>query len=277
MTGRRIVDIGSLFEQIEKASCHSPTCNFQDLVLIKEIKRGLNSIFEFHCTSCGEKQRIETNPKKGPIGVNEAAVLGINAVGLGMYHIEEFCAHLNIPTMSNTFYNIISQEQHKDWWDLARKSAAEALDEEIRLARENNEVDSANNALITIMCDGSWSKRSYGRNFTSLSGAAAIIGLRTRKIIYFDIRNKYCHTCRLAKIRKTDVKEHTCNKNYSGPSSGMEADIIVTGFRECETRGARFNKFVADGDSNTYKVIMVFIWCPHIRNYGSIKIFKNQV
>lgn len=257
MTGRRIVDINLLFEQIEHASSHSSTCNFQDLVLMKETKRGLNSIFEFHCTSCGEIQRIESNPKKSPIGVNEAAILGINAIGLGMYHIEEFCAHLNVPTMSNNTYDNLCKKQNKDWWDLAKKSALDALHEEIRLARENNEVDSAGNALITIMCDGSWPKRSYGRNFTSLSGCAAIIGLRTRKIIYFDIRNKYCHTCRLAKKNKREVKEHTCNKNYSGPSSGMEADIIIAGFRECELLGARFNKFVADGDSNTYKVTSI--------------------
>lgn len=255
MNGRRIVDIGSLLKQVEYVYNHSNSCTSSDVVLTKEIKKGLNSIFEYHCSSCLRNLRVETNPKKNSIGINEAAVAGINSIGLGMYHLEEFCAHLNVPPMSTTLYNSVSMNQQKDWWYLAKRSASDALDEEIRLAKSNNEIDSAGNALITIMVDGSWSKRSYGRNYSALSGCAAIIGLRTRKIVYFDIRNKYCHTCTLAEKKKVQVKEHVCNKNYDGPSSGMESDIIVAGFRECELRGARFNKFVADGDSNTYKIL----------------------
>lgn len=51
------------------------------------------------------------------------------------------------------------------------------------------------------------------------------------------------------------LKEHDCNINYTGPSSGMEADIILEGFKSCEQHGARFNKIIADGDSSVYKVL----------------------
>lgn len=51
------------------------------------------------------------------------------------------------------------------------------------------------------------------------------------------------------------MKQHKCNKNYSGPSTGMESDIIIQGFKDCDILGARFNVLISDGDSNTYKLI----------------------
>lgn len=223
---------------------------------IHEIKRGLHSTFEFICTACGKYERIESSPVNDTsLGVNEAAVLGIRSVGLGRAHIDEFFAHLNIPTMSNTLYDSNNKIHQKEWWFLAKKSALEALQKEIELAVQNNEVDTAGNAKLSVKVDGSWGKRSMGSNMSSLSGCAIIMGMRTRKIIYFDVRNKYCHICKLAEVNKQEVKEHECQKNYSGPSTGMEADIVVAGFVECEKHGARFDKFIADGDSNTYKMI----------------------
>lgn len=130
-----------------------------------------------------------------------------------------------------------------------------ALLKEIELAKASGQVDSKGNALIRIITDGSWGKRSYGRYFSLLSGCAAIIGLRTNKVIFFDTRNKYCHTCKVAETKDIPVKEHKCNKNYSGPSSGMESDIIIQGFKECDLLGARFNVLISDGDSNMYKMI----------------------
>ncbi|KAJ6643034.1 hypothetical protein Bhyg_07990 [Pseudolycoriella hygida] len=125
----------------------------------------------------------------------------------------------------------------------------------MELAKANGEVDSKGNALIQVITDGSWGKRSYGRHFSSLSGCTVIIGLRTNKIIYFDVRNKYCHICKLAEVHGVEARQHNCNKNYDGPSTGMESDIIVNGFRECDKLGARFNVLISDGDSNTYKII----------------------
>lgn len=270
---RRIVNIHSLFEQIKSIDSHSATatCHFEDMVLMHEIKRGLNSTFEFVCSSCGDFRRIESCPKtETSLGIIEAAVLGIRAVGLGKAHIDEFFAHLNVPTMSNTLYNSSNKIQQEDWWYLAKKSALDALKKEIELAITNGLVDSAGNSRISVMVDGSWGKRAFGSNMSSLSGCAALIGMRTRKIVYFDVRNKYCHVCKLAEVYKKEVKEHVCNKNYSGSSTGMEADVIVEGFKECETQGARFDKLIADGDSNTYKVIQ------DLRIYTNPDVFVDK-
>lgn len=137
----------------------------------------------------------------------------------------------------------------------SKQLEAEALAEEIRLAIEANDVDSAGNALIAVEFDGSWEKRSYGKTFSSLSGCAAIIGLRTKKIIYSDVKNKYCHICKIAQANITPPQAHECNRNYEGLSSGMETKIIIEGFKFCADKGARFNRYVGDGDSSTFKAL----------------------
>lgn len=292
LSGRRIVDIKYFFEQMQAMSMNTcKTCNEGEMVFEKEFKKGLISIFTFQCTSCGKRKRLESCPhkknKKGA-NVNQGAVAGIVSVGLGHYHLQEFFSHLNITTMSYPTYHKLDKHLQVNTWNLAKKLEEEALQEEIRLAIESGDVDSAGNALIPVEFDGSWGKRSYGSNFTSLSGCAAIIGLRTGKILYSDVKNKYCHTCAIAEsrikrlkqhecsknneepssgeqtscetctmIELCDIqpKQHECNKNYDGPSSGMETQIIVEGFMFCAEKGARFTKYVGDGDSSTYKAL----------------------
>lgn len=258
MTGRRIVDINYLFKQIMSMS--SNTCNeCGDGVMIfeGEIKHALISIFKFRCTACGRKKRIESchTKQSNKANVNESAISGIVSIGLGHYHLQEFLAHLNIQSMTYPTYHELDRKFQKNAWALAKKLEEEHLQEEIRIARETGQVDSAGNALITVEFDGSWGKRSYGKNYSSLSGCAAIIGLRTNKILYSDVKSKYCHTCKMAQSRNAPPNKHDCNKNYDGPSSGMETQIIVEGFIHCASKGARFNKYVGDGDSSTYKAL----------------------
>lgn len=264
MNGRRIFDIGELFSGIKRIGNHSRKCSFEDMVLIGELKRGLNSIYKFQCKECGVIRKLESCPKKqNAMDCNEDAVLGITCIGSGFSHLKEMFTNLNVPVMGNTLYDKIQRNQQQDWDNVARKSCLDALYEEIAIAEALNLVDANGNALIVVICDGGWGKRSYGKAFNSLSGCAVLVGLRTGKIVYYDTRNKYCHTCKIAQSKCTPVNQHDCNINYTGPSSGMEADIIVEGFKFCEAHGARFNKFIADGDSNTYK------------NLRDIRIYQN--
>lgn len=186
--------------------------------------------------------------------INISAVLGITSIGLGHYHLQEFLAHLNVPSMSYVTYHKYEENYvQKEYYKLSKKLEAEALNEEIRLAKENNEVDEGGNALISVEFDGSWEKRAYTGNFSSLAGCAAIVGLRTKKILYSAVKKKYCHVCQMA--GDEPARKHNCNKNYEGPSSGMETQIIIEGFKYCAEKGARFNQYVGDGDSSTYKAL----------------------
>lgn len=245
-----------MFKQIQATGQHSKDCHFEDMIFKQEIKSGLSSIFVFECGECGVRTRVETDQKKRTaLGINRDAVLGITSIGLGFSALEEFCTNIDVPSMSYSLFIKEEKVQQKDWLKLAKQESMKALMKEIELAKASGSVDSKGNALIEVITDGSWGKRSYGRYFSSLSGCAAIIGYRTKKVIFFDVRNKYCHTCKLAEAKDMPVKEHQCNKNYNGPSSGMESDIIVQGFKECDQLGARFNVLISDGDSNTYKLI----------------------
>lgn len=232
-------------------------CNIGEMILMNEVKRGLMSIFNFRCTYCATTKRITSTPSKSncTARINEASALGIVSIGLGYYHLQEFFSHLDITTMSYVTFHKIEKKLQASWWKIAKQFEAEALNEEVRLAKENGEVDSAGNALIAVEIDGSYGKRSYTNNFTSLSGCAAIIGLRTKKILYSDVKNKYCHVCTIAKSKERPPPIHECNKNYDGPSCGMETQIIVEGFKFCAEKGARFHKFIADGDASTYKAL----------------------
>lgn len=157
--------------------------------------------------------------------------------------------------MGGTLYDSISKLQQSDWENLAKKCALDALNEEIKLATDIGDVDENGTALVAVIADGGWAKRSYGKKFNSLSGCAVLIGVKTRKVVFYGTRSKYCHVCKIAQSRNAPVNQHECNINYKGPSSGMEADIILEGFKQSEEHGARYHKLIADGDSSTYKIL----------------------
>ncbi len=257
MAGRRIVDIDYFFNQMTQLTNFGCSeCEFGKIIFHKEIRQGLKSAFIFGCNSCQKKIRFNSCPTHDDTeDINLSSVLGITSVGLGYYHQQEFLAHLNVPTMSYATYHKLEEKLQPQYLELSKKLESEALEEEIKLAKERNEVDSAGNALISVEFDGSWEKRSYTSNFSSLAGCAAIIGLRTKKILYSAVKTKYCHICKIAESWKTTPRKHKCNRNWDGPSSSMETQIIVDGFKQCEEKGARFNKFVGDGDSSTHKAL----------------------
>lgn len=106
-----------------------------------------------------------------------------------------------------------------------------AGEEEAKHAKEIGSVDSDGNPMITVIADGCWSKRSFRNNYAASSGAAAIIGAYTGKLLYLGIKNKYCMICARAANNKTEPKEHKCYKNFTGSSSSMESAALVEGFK----------------------------------------------
>lgn len=105
-----------------------------------------------------------------------------------------------------------------------------------------------------------------------MSGVAAIVGGHTGKILWIGVRNKYCVICvRSANQNISPAPEHVCTKNYSGPSSEMEWQSILEGFKcSVEMHNLRFLKVVADGDSSTYQKLL-----EH-RPYGDRHIIKYE-
>lgn len=86
---------------------------------------------------------------------------------------------------------------------------------------------------------------------------AIILGAETKKPLFVGIRNKYCCVCRSASYQKTETPPHSCYMNYNGPSTGMEQDIIVEGFRQSVNQhGLIYKYYVGDGDSSVYARIV---------------------
>lgn len=155
---------------------------------------------------------------------------------------------MNVPCMTRSTYLKKEQQIAKDIQtalDINMKSVA---DEEIKHS------DKGYTGIPQGKClaDCARCKRSYKTKYNALSGAASIIGHHTKKVLYIGIANKECRICNKSmKKGNPDPPEHKCNRNYVGPSTGMESKIITDGFRECLLRyNIRFSHLIGDGDSS---------------------------
>lgn len=190
--------------------------------------------------------------------LNYAAVLGAVITGNGYAQVTEWTSAMDISFMSERKYQKIEEKVGNDIISTAEATMKEAIDEEKEAAFKRGDVDTDGFALITVVTDGVWGKRSYGNgNFSSMVGCATIIGFHTKKVLWMDVKNKYCLVCVRNATKKKSVPEHLCNANYKGSSTGMEHTILVEGFKACETlHKVRFHKFIADGDSNVYRKLL---------------------
>nr|CAI5829221.1 unnamed protein product [Callosobruchus analis] len=152
---------------------------------------------------------------------------------------------INVPVFAPNTYNDIQHDISNALEDSAVEEMQIAANEERLLTIENGDVTTGGIPYITVVCDGVWAKRSYRTNYNSLSGAAAIVGYKTRKVLFLGVRNRFCLIC---KKHPVDTPEHACYKNWSGSACAMEADIIKDGFAKSVEQH--------DGDSSCYKKIL---------------------
>lgn len=105
------------------------------------------------------------------------------------------------------------RKNNKTVYEWFKKTAIEEIrkagSEEAERAKDIGSVDSEGIPMITVIADGCWSKRSYRNNYSASSGAAAIIGAYTGKILYLGVKNKYCMVCAKAENKQVDPVEHT--------------------------------------------------------------------
>lgn len=257
LEGRRIININFFIESIIEMSQHSPEfgCSLKNMHFVKENRLGLISTLHFKCDMCNRLFAIHTSDDQ--CDVNKDAVLAVMNIGSGFTHLEQITSSLEIPCMSSRMYNRLHDEVCDSWEEKCLETMKEAGEEEKSLALQEGHVDENGTAKITVVADGSWAKRSYRSNYNSLSGAAAIIGFKTKKVLYIGVRNKYCTICKTAEKANIDSRPHKCYKNWTGSSSSMEADIVAEGFaKSLEMHGLIYENLIADGDSNCYKKIL---------------------
>lgn len=208
---------------------------------------------------CNLKFIIESDSDgENYLPVNSCAVAGIVSIGGGHSQLEEFSSALNLPLISNKQYQSIHDTLSDKWLEVAKETMDQAAEKERCLALSDGRVSRNGIPIIDVIVDGCYSKRSYKTNYSALSGAGAIIGKRTGEVLFVGVRNKYCYTCDRAKKKNKTIQEHRCFKNYTGPSTGMESDIIVEGFKQSiENHNLIYGRLISDGDSSTYNKILL--------------------
>ena len=188
---------------------------------------------------------------------NSGAAIGTLTTGIGFAQLEELCAAMNVPCMSEKTYIKCRQHLVDELLKTAEREMKLAGEAEKEAAIKRGDIHQGI-PYISVVVDGSWMKRSYGTNYDSLSGVGAIIGYHTGKVLFVGIRNKFCTVCDTAQRRGTESKKHKCYKNFdrNASSTSMESDAIVEGFKtSMEMHGLIYKMVVADGDSNVFKSI----------------------
>lgn len=258
LEGRRIVDIKYLFSELSKIKHEHTDCTFADLKFLGELRTGFVSKYTFECKMCKTKEMVYSEDPKLKLSVNDAVVEGIVCSGNGYGQLNEICSVLNMPNMSNSTYTKIEQRLTPNIEECALDEMIAAGQEEKRLAVLNGDVDNDGCPLISVVADGSWAKRSYKSGFSSASGAACIVGLKTKKVLFLGVRNSYCCICARSAKLNIDVPEHRCFKNWNDSANAMEADIIAEGFaKSMEMHGVKYNKLIGDGDSSVMKKLLL--------------------
>lgn len=260
--GNFIVDICHYMNELHRIfNNHKPGagCTFDEWKCINSRSYGMKLKLIFQCTRCNHTNSLMTQMEGSKLrDLNNAAVTGCTAAGIGFYTFQEVFANVNVRSMSYPTYRKAERNMIPVFVEFSEENMKAAAAEEARLAIALGEVVDGI-PYIGVIVDGNWMTRSYGMNYNSLSGAAVIVGRRTGKVLYHNVRNKYCFVCDRAGRSGQEPKKHTCYKNYdrSASSSKMEADIIAEGFsRSIQMYGLIYRTFIGDNDSNVNKAIL---------------------
>lgn len=260
--GRRIVEMNLFFDELRRVSRHNKgNCSFSEMRVVREIRVGFHSKFVVKCGDCRRRFKIHANQNERTaetLDINSATVIGASLIGIGYSQLEQFSSVIDVPAMCADKFKDLNDKMGKFWEETAIESMREAAEEEARLAIERGDVDPVDGIpFITVVTDATWSKRSYNKNFTALSGVGAVVGAITGKVLWLGVRNRYCVRCVRAKNQGTTPRSHPCTRNFKGPSSEMEWDTILEGFKSSvELYNLRYLKLIADGDSSTYAKLL---------------------
>lgn len=219
--GIRVVDFQYFMNQLLEFNNHNSVfeCGFQNLQFVKEIRNGEFSTFSFECKMCKFRTNTYTSDKNNAerLNINVSAVAGMMGIGIREFFTALICHAWDKKLIKKFKLTQVFPLKH-------------AAKEEKKMAKANGDVGTYGIPEITAVCDGNWAKRSYKTKYSSLSGAAAIIGYWTKKILYLVVKNKFCMVCARAENKELEPNNHTCFRNLNGSSTAIDAAIIAEGF-----------------------------------------------
>jgi len=253
---REMLSIPSIVNAVLEINAHSIACTSQ-IQFESIINISMCASVNFQC-ECGWTVAMKSDSGNEQYPINKAVALASAAIPLGFSDMHKQFVILENSAPTHYYFNDSRSRAHIEINQTMQNSMKEAAEEEKRLAIEADEYVTSGGIkypFIVVAVDGSWAKRTYGHSYNSDYGAAVIIGVRTKKVLFVKVQARACYMCTRNKNRKTAVK-HTCYKNFEGPSTAMESDGILEGFKKSiEMYGLVYLKMVADGDCSTFKKV----------------------
>jgi hypothetical protein len=127
---------------------------------------------------CHARENVWTEDDSADgVNINFSAVAGVMSSGGGFNQMEEILTATDIPCMSNRSYKKY-HDRVCDWWEQTASQEMEAAAKtEAAIAIEKGNIDTDGTPLLTVIADGSWCKRSYRNNYSSLSGVVSTLSL----------------------------------------------------------------------------------------------------
>lgn len=257
MIGRRIIDFDYFVKWIITAQAvHSRYC-LGVLCPQQEVVKSMVSTLWLMCNVCSVIVKGSSEEPSCGTRLRLCTSWAILNSGSTYATTQEFLSFLDIPFMGRQAFFKDETAMDTVLETALQESLNKAVQEEVMLAsQELNDKQLPENTPPSLCCelDGSWGQRSNGHRYSSASGCAAMVGTRSKKVVYIATRNKRCSACnrntsRLKSNKK--INKHKCYKNYSGSSGGMESDVIIEGFQKLYEKGIKFTTVITDGDSTT--------------------------
>lgn len=112
---------------------------------------------------------------------------------------------------------------------------------------------------VPASLDGSWKSRSQSRH-----GVVAAIGVETSEVLDFHVSCSTYQACKRWEDKPHSSVEYlewftqhveNCKVNHEGSAQAMEAAGALMVYRRSLENAVRFNPFVGDGDSKSFKTV----------------------
>lgn len=176
ISGRRIINIDFFIKELQALNHHSSLgCGLSEMVIVSERRLGFKCCLQFKCKMCNFKKGVWTeDPEDQSKNINSDVVIGMISIGSGFWNMEELFSTLDIPPLSTNTYTKEHQKVSQAWEIVAEKEMEKAAENEKRIAVQRGEMEPDGTPLLTVVADGSWAKRSYRTNYSSLSGVVSI-------------------------------------------------------------------------------------------------------
>lgn len=200
-------------------------------------------------------------------------------LGHGREAMADFCTIFNMPPpVTSGNWSLHNHAIRKNAEDILQKECVDAGNRlRQMISKEDNNAAEDDVLDIPVSYDGTWQHRG----FSSAHGVGVVMSIDTGEVLDSLVLSKSCVSCNRMKNKDPDSDDYmiweydhfeggNCEKNYEGPSSGMEQEAArVMWERSIELHKFRYVQMLCDGDSKSLNDLN-----NEYKPYGDVKIEK---